>query len=852
MENMFITTKSTTINTTKTTTTTTTSTKTKTTTFTTTKTISITTKSTTINTTKTTTTTSTKTKTTTKTISITTKTTTINTTTTTTSTKTKTTTFTTTKTISITTKTTTINTTKTTTTTSTKTKTTTFTTTKTISITTKTTTINTTKTISITTKSTITTTKSTIINTTTPTKTTKTITTTTKSTIINTKSTITTTTNPTKTITTTKTIIMTTKSTINTKTITTTKSTINTTKTTIITTTTKTTTINTIITTTTKTTTKSTIITTKSTIIINTTTKTKTTTIFTTKTIITTAIMNSRSPTCCHCYSGHGPISPQLYGPAGGSVPPTPRRRDMRLFPVLALLLPFLPGTLERCFCKVTGSLDDCACDVETIDSFNNEKLFPKLQKLLSSNYFKFYKDPHRTTTEEVNLNNPCPFWTDSGHCGLRDCAVKPCTPNEVPEGLKSGSYKSLSENSKQTEECEMAEKLGAVNGSLSDETRQALLEWNRHDDEADRFCMHDDEDSPQAQYVDLLLNPERYTGYKGPEAWQIWNSIYEENCFKPYTVKRPLNPLVSSSGECFCGLGLFWFFLLNVSSMSKEKQEHGSVLCLGLCVEKRAFFRLVSGLHASINVHLSARYLLDDNWFERKWGHNVTEFRLRFDEELTKGEGPKRLRNLYFLYLIELRALAKVLPFFEQPSFNLYTGQPEQDQENKELLLELLHMAKSFPLHFDEMTLFAGDKKEAAKLKNDFKLTFKNISRIMDCVGCFKCRLWGKLQTQGLGTALKILFSEKQIETLPQSSSTKPSFQLSRQEIVSLFNAFGSDVVSSSVPVIPESPQASENWRTSGSCYQNSKLSFNQQRNLNCYHTVPHGGLLTWNQTEE
>lgn len=29
-----------------------------------------------------------------------------------------------------------------------------------------------------------------------------------------------------------------------------------------------------------------------------------------------------------------------------------------------------------------------------------------------------------------------------------------------------------------------------------------------------------------------------------------------------------------------------------------------------------------------------------------------------------------------------------------------------------------------------------------------------------MDCVGCEKCRLWGKLQVQGLGTALKILFS--------------------------------------------------------------------------------------------
>ena len=41
------------------------------------------------------------------------------------------------------------------------------------------------------------------------------------------------------------------------------------------------------------------------------------------------------------------------------------------------------------------------------------------------------------------------------------------------------------------------------------------------------------DVESPDAQYVDLLLNPERFTGYKGPAAWQIWNSIYEENCFK-------------------------------------------------------------------------------------------------------------------------------------------------------------------------------------------------------------------------------------------------------------------------------------------------------------------------------
>lgn len=31
-----------------------------------------------------------------------------------------------------------------------------------------------------------------------------------------------------------------------------------------------------------------------------------------------------------------------------------------------------------------------------------------------------------------------------------------------------------------------------------------------------------------------------------------------------------------------------------------------------------------------------------------------------------------------------------------------------------------------------------------------------------MDCVGCEKCRMWGKLQTLGIGTALKILLSDE------------------------------------------------------------------------------------------
>lgn len=63
------------------------------------------------------------------------------------------------------------------------------------------------------------------------------------------------------------------------------------------------------------------------------------------------------------------------------------------------------------------------------------------------------------------------------------------------------------------------------------------------------------------------------------------------------------------------------------------------------------------------------------------------------------------------------------------------------------------------------------------------FFLRFRNISRIMDCVECEKCRLWGKLQFLGMGTAIKaLLSSEEQL--------SRPGF-FSRQEVIALINVF-------------------------------------------------------------
>ncbi|KAK3885301.1 hypothetical protein Pcinc_010466 [Petrolisthes cinctipes] len=414
----------------------------------------------------------------------------------------------------------------------------------------------------------------------------------------------------------------------------------------------------------------------------------------------------------------------------------------------------------ERCFCQLKGAIDDCSCSVETIDSFNNLKVYPRLNSLLHQDFFKYWK---------VNLNKKCPFWEDDSRCAIRYCSVKPCT--EVPEGIK-GSGKILGPEvkskarPKDVSDCDHENDLGYLNTTLSKESQARFERWAAHDSAQDSFCELDEVGDHDSQYVDLLLNPERYTGYVGDSAHRVWKSIYQENCFRP--VKNPYAD--------FSNIGADEFL--------KE-----------MCLEKRTFYRAVSGLHSSINIHLAARYLLSDKTgfevsSEGVWGHNIEEFQRRFDPELTGGEGPRRLKNLYFLYLLELRALAKAVPYLE--SLTYYTGNEEKDRDVRNAVKDLLSVVKSFPKHFDESSMFSSGLMQAATLKEEFRGHFRNISRIMDCVGCDKCRLWGKLQVTGLGTALKILFSGNFDQQLSLSAVRETKFQLSREEIVALFNGFG------------------------------------------------------------
>ncbi len=129
------------------------------------------------------------------------------------------------------------------------------------------------------------------------------------------------------------------------------------------------------------------------------------------------------------------------------------------------------------------------------------------------------------------------------------------------------------------------------------------------------------------------------------------------------------------------------------------------------------------------------------------------------------------------------------------------FTGNPQEDDRTRLAVVDLLETVKTFPEHFDEKSMFSGDE-TSQKLKDEFRLHFLNITRIMDCVGCDKCKLWGKLQIQGLGTALKILFTPEEdmaAAIAPRSdpvsgvvtTDSPTKFRMRRNEIVALFNAF-------------------------------------------------------------
>lgn len=320
------------------------------------------------------------------------------------------------------------------------------------------------------------------------------------------------------------------------------------------------------------------------------------------------------------------------------------------------------------------------------INQFNRNMLQPLIKSIVTMDYFRYVR---------VNLDRPCTLWCNADKCNLRDCHVKTLSdPNKCP----ISTYDDNNE-------------LATVNTELGSDQLDLLIKLFECND-------NDDHDS---KYVDLLLNPERYTGYSGESAHRIWRAIYQENCF----VSKTHNPF---------------------------RQD--------LCYEERLFYEAISGLHSSINIHLCAEY--PSNAMIGFFEPNKAEFIRRF-----QGHNDY-IENLYKLFLIELRAFSTsksyLLKRFNWP-----------DESTKSAMQDLFTMVDKFKLPMvNELAL------KPSHVSHELALHFHNITTtIIDCVACDKCKLWGKVQLRGLGTAFKIL-SIKDLNKL----------QLNQQEVVTLVNA--------------------------------------------------------------
>ncbi|CAO3593530.1 unnamed protein product [Absidia cylindrospora] len=348
-----------------------------------------------------------------------------------------------------------------------------------------------------------------------------------------------------------------------------------------------------------------------------------------------------------------------------------------------------------------------------------------------------------------------------------RDCSVETTDESLLPEEWRQ-------------------EALGAIQMSPRGSAFQPFKVCTYKDQD---FCVADDPTDKDVVYVNLLDNPERFTGYTGPSAANVWKAIYEENCFNivhkmaegcPTCSTPPVAlPAKSSSSTPFLSSTTAG----QLASIPSNKAQLSALLHDladtpddtdndEVCLEKRVYYRLISGLHSSISIHIC------DEYFDRttgKWGPNLECFVNRI------GVHPERLQNIYFTYALVLRAVTKLDDYLAQYPFQ--TGDVAEDEHTRGLIHDLITSTKECPATFDENTMFKGA--DARSLYVEFRDHFRNVSRIMDCVGCEKCRLWGKLQTTGLGTALKVLFA---YEDKSLSYPTNPNL-LNHNEIVALFN---------------------------------------------------------------
>lgn len=422
--------------------------------------------------------------------------------------------------------------------------------------------------------------------------------------------------------------------------------------------------------------------------------------------------------------------------------------------------------------------VSDACASYSTLEDLNH-KVKPAIEDLTkTTDFFSHYR---------LNLfNKRCPFWNDeNGMCGNIACAVQTLDSEEdIPEVWRASELGKLQGPlaTHPAREVQKKRPQRPLQGKLGEDVGEScVVEYDDECDDRD-YCVPEDESaSSKGDYVSLTQNPERFTGYAGDGAQQVWNAIYRENCFQKSSFPHhaALGQSTPAKGPAAHDFKQVIEAAGRQQLLEQSREQSPNtpfVANTGLeaedeCIEKRVFYRVVSGMHTSISTHLCYEWM---NQTTGQWQPNLGCYMSRLHTY------PERISNLYFNYALLTRAITKLGPYLQE-GYTFCTGDRDQDATTRSKVLAVTKSAASVPQIFDESLMFKNG--EGPSLKEDFKNRFRNVSRLMDCVGCDKCRLWGKLQTAGYGTALKVLFE------FDNASDDIPV--LKRTELVALFNTY-------------------------------------------------------------
>lgn len=134
-------------------------------------------------------------------------------------------------------------------------------------------------------------------------------------------------------------------------------------------------------------------------------------------------------------------------------------------------------------------------------------------------------------------------------------------------------------------------------------------------------------EDDIDSIFVNLQNNKESYTGYNGS---QVWATIYHENCLS--------------------------------DQILRGKYSKGDVISADTCSEETLLYQLVSGLHASVNMHIAT------NYHDMKLNRTFANHKVYMN---SLGSHPDRIKNLYFIYSAVMRAVSRAKSTLEAYNYD-------------------------------------------------------------------------------------------------------------------------------------------------------------------------------------